>query len=152
MEKKVSVTNFSEINSPQNLIAYLSDSANRLENTKNKTTQYVYHYTKLSNVVSIINGRFWWLNSPKSMNDGLEFQNISEFEQRNAVFFASFMYDSSESIAMWSMYAQPWEDGVFIRIPVEVFKKWIRNTKTIYPVFCSEKQKPILEKSAIPYE
>ena len=86
MEKKVSVTNFSEINSPQNLIAYLSDSANRLENTKNKTTQYVYHYTKLSNVVSIINGRFWWLNSPKSMNDGLEFQNISEFEQRNAVF------------------------------------------------------------------
>lgn len=152
MEKKVSVTNFSEINSPQNLIAYLSDSANRLENTKNKTTQYVYHYTKLSNVVSIINGRFWWLNSPKSMNDGLEFQNISEFEQRNAVFFASFMYDSSESIAMWSMYAQPWEDGVFIRIPVEVFKKWIRNTKTIYPVFCSEKQKPILEKSAIPYK
>lgn len=152
MEKKVSVTNFSEINSPQNLIAYLSDSANRLENTKNKTTQYVYHYTKLSNVVSIINGRFWWLNSPKSMNDGLEFQNISEFEQRNAVLFASFMYDSSESIAMWSMYAQPWEDGVFIRIPVEVFKKWIRNTKTIYPVFCSEKQKPILEKSAIPYE
>lgn len=151
MEKKVSVTNFSEINSPQNLIAYLSDSANRLENTKNKATQYVYHYTKLSNVVSIINGRFWWLNSPKSMNDGLEFQNISEFEQRNAVFFASFMYDSSESIAMWSMYAQPWEDGVFIRIPVEVFKKGIRNTKTIYPVFCSEKQKPILEKSAIPY-
>ena len=51
MEKKASVTNFSEINSPQDLIAYLSDSANRLENTKNKTTQYVYHYTKLSNVV-----------------------------------------------------------------------------------------------------
>lgn len=55
MEKKASVTNFSEINSPQDLIAYLSDSANRLENTKNKTAQYVYHYTKLSNVVSIIN-------------------------------------------------------------------------------------------------
>lgn len=30
MEKKASVTNFSEINSPQDLIAYLSDSANRL--------------------------------------------------------------------------------------------------------------------------
>jgi hypothetical protein len=152
MEKKASVTNFSEINSPQDLIAYLSDSANRLENTKNKTTQYVYHYTKLSNVVSIINSRSWWLNSPKTMNDGLEFQNISEFEQRSAVFFASFMYDSNESIAMWSMYAQPWEDGVFIRIPVEVFKKWIRNTKTIYPVFCPENQNPALDKSAIPYE
>ena len=152
MEKKASATNFSEINSPQDLIAYLSDSANRLENTKNKATQYVYHYTKLSNVISIINSRSWWLNSPKTMNDGLEFQNISEFEQRNAVFFASFMYDSSESIAMWSMYAQPWEDGVFIRIPVAIFKKWIRNTKTIYPVFCLENQEPILEESAIPYE
>lgn len=152
MEKKASVTNFSKINSPQDLIAYLSDSANRLENTKNKTAQYVYHYTKLSNVVSIINSRSWWLNSPKTMNDGLEFQNISEFEQRSAVFFASFMCGSNESIAMWSMYAQPWEDGVFIRIPVEVFKKWIRNTKTIYPVFCPENQNPVLDKSAIPYE
>ena len=47
MDKKTSVTNFSEINSPQDLITYLSDSVNRLENTKNKSIQYVYHYTKL---------------------------------------------------------------------------------------------------------
>ena len=105
MDKKTLVTNFKEITSTQDLIAYLSDSINRLDNTKNKSVQYVYHYTKLSNVVSIIKSRFWWLKSPKTMNDGLEFQNISEFEQSNAVFFASFMYDSSESIAMWSMYA-----------------------------------------------
>lgn len=150
MDKKASVTNFSEINSPQDLIAYLSDSVNRLDNTKNKSIQYVYHYTKLSNVVSIIKSRFWWLKSPKTMNDGLEFQNISEFQQSKAVFFASFMYDSSESIAMWSMYAQPWEDGVFVRIPVAIFKKWIRNTKIIYTVLCPENQKPIIEKSPIP--
>lgn len=150
MDKKTSVTNFSEINSPQDLIAYLSDSVNRLDNTKNKSIQYVYHYTKLSSVVSIIKSRFWWLKSPKTMNDGLEFQNISEFQQSKAVFFASFMYDSSESIAMWSMYAQPWEDGVFVRIPVAIFKKWIRNTKIIYTVLCPENQKPIIEKSPIP--
>lgn len=152
MDKKPSVTNFSEINSPQDLIAYLSDSARRLENTKNESTQYIYHYTKLSNVVSIIKGRFWWLKSPKTMNDGLEFQNISEFQQSKSVFFASFMYDSSESIAMWSMYAQPWEDGVFVRIPVAIFKKWIRNTKIIYTVLCPKNQKPIIEKSLIPVE
>ena len=150
MDKKTLVTNFKEITSTQDLIAYLSDSINRLDNTKNKSVQYVYHYTKLSNVVSIIKSRFWWLKSPKTMNDGLEFQNISEFEQSNAVFFASFMYDSSESIAMWSMYAQPWEDGVFIRIPVAIFKKWIRNTETIYTVLCPKNQKPIIEKSPIP--
>lgn len=152
MDKKTSVTNFSEINSPQDLITYLSDSVNRLENTKNKSIQYVYHYTKLSNVVSIIKNRFWWLKSPKTMNDGLEFQNISEFQQSKAVFFASFMYDSCESIAMWSMYAQPWEDGVFVRIPVAIFKKWIRNTKTIYTVLCPKNQKPIIEKSLISYK
>ena len=84
MDKKTLVTNFKEITSTQDLIAYLSDSINRLDNTKNKSVQYVYHYTKLSNVVSIIKSRFWWLKSPKTMNDGLEFQNISEFEQSNA--------------------------------------------------------------------
>ncbi len=150
MDKKPSVTNFSEINSPQDLIAYLSDSANRLDNTKNNSIQYVYHYTKLSNVVSIIKSGFWWLKSPKTMNDGLEFQHISESQQNKAVFFASFVYDSSESIAMWSMYAQPWEDGVFVRIPVAMFKKWIRNTTTIYTVLCPKDISPIIEKSLIP--
>lgn len=152
MKEKTAATNFSKINSPQDLIAYLSNSGKRLTPTKNNGTQYVYHYTKLSNVVSIINSRSWWLNSPQAMNDGLEFKNILEFQELNAVFFASFMYNSSESIAMWSMYAQPWEDGVLIRIPVATFRNWIKNTKTIYPVFCLENQKPILERSAIPYK
>ncbi len=150
MDKKTSTTNFSEINTPQDLITYLSDSANRLDNIKNKSIQYVYHYTKLSNVVSIINSKYWWLNSPQGMNDGLEFQHISESQQNKAVFFASFVYNSSESIAMWSMYAQPWEDGVFIRIPVAVFKKWIRNITTIYTVLNPKSAFPIIEKSLIP--
>lgn len=96
MKEKTAATNFSKINSPQDLIAYLSNSGKRLKPTKNNSTQYVYHYTKLSNVVSIINSRSWWLNSPQAMNDGLEFKNILEFQELNAVFFASFMYNSSE--------------------------------------------------------
>ena len=75
MKEKTAATNFSKINSPQDLIAYLSNSGKRLTPTKNNGTQYVYHYTKLSNVVSIINSRSWWLNSPQAMNDGLEFRN-----------------------------------------------------------------------------
>ena len=102
MNKKTSATNFSKIDSPQDLISYLSNSKKRLTKQKSNGAQYVYHYTKLSNVVSIIKSRSWWLKSPETMNDGLEFKNISESQQCNAVFFASFMYDSSESIAMWS--------------------------------------------------
>ncbi len=152
MSNKTSTTNFKEINSPQDLIAYLSDNANRLDNIKNGSIQYVYHYTKLSNVVSIIKSGYWWLKSPKTMNDGLEFQHISELKQNKAVFFASFVYDSSESIAMWSMYAQPWEDGVFIRIPVAIFKKWIRYTTTIYTVHSHKNTSSTIEKSLIPVE
>ncbi len=49
MKEKTAATNFSKINSPQDLIAYLSNSGKRLTPTKNNGTQYVYHYTKLSN-------------------------------------------------------------------------------------------------------
>lgn len=96
MNKKTSATNFSKIDSPQDLISYLSNSKKRLTKQKSNGAQYVYHYTKLSNVVSIIKSRSWWLKSPETMNDGLEFKNISESQQCNAVFFASFMYDSSK--------------------------------------------------------
>lgn len=144
MAKKTPVTNFSEIESPQDLIAYLSHSTDRLDNTKNNSTQYVYHYTKLCNVVSIINNRRWWLKSPKTMNDGLEFQHISESKQNKTVFFASFVYNLSESIAMWSMYAQPWEDGVYIRIPVKQFKEWKNNTEIIYTVHRTETKESLI--------
>lgn len=113
---------FNEIDTPEKLIAYLSDSSNRLRNKDDGVTHYIYHYTKIENALSIIKNRFWYLSSPDRMNDGLEFKNNFDAFPSKSVFFASFMYDLSESIAMWAMYAQPWEEGVLIRIPVEKFK------------------------------
>lgn len=143
-EKPTAVTNFSEIKSSQELISYLSDATNRLENHDRN----VYHYTSLDKAISILKSGYWLLKTPEAMNDGLEFQNISEADQRNQIYFASFMYNTNESIAMWSMYAQPWENGIYIGIPVAEFKKWIRNTKICNSAWLPEKDLVQIDKQS----
>ena len=39
--------------------------------------------------------------------------------------------DVKENIGMWSMYAQPWEEGVLVRLHKKVVKEWIRNIDKI---------------------
>ncbi len=120
-----SVTNFKKIETANELINYLKDTSSRLRNTT-----VVCQYTNLRAVVSIISERCWYLGSPKNMNDGLELKQ--GLDSRDDIFFSSFMTEQRESIAMWSMYAQPWEDGVMIAIPVPEFKRWIKDIKIVY--------------------
>ena len=65
------------------------------------------------------------------MNDGLELSH-AESNTWKRIFFASFMLEPKESIAMWSMYAQPWSEGVMVRIPVEKMKELVKNKPEIY--------------------
>ena len=124
-----SVTNFKKIETANELINYLKDTSSRLRNTT-----VVCQYTNLRAVVSIISERCWYLGSPKNMNDGLELKQ--GLDSRDDIFFSSFMTEQRESIAMWSMYAQPWEDGVMIAIPVPEFKRWIKDIKIVYIFIC----------------
>lgn len=117
---------FSEISDSEGLIKNLENKVKNLQNTKNKKVNYIYHYTKLDAVINILKSKKWHLNSPYNMNDGLELKNSFSSKSSN-IFFSSFMLDSTESIAMWSMYAQPWSNGVMIKIPVEKFKKWLKT-------------------------
>lgn len=94
-------------------------------------TRYVCHYTKMSAVSAIVKGKKWYIGSPKTMNDGLELIHLEDAHADN-LFFASFCLDNTENIGMWSMYAQPWEDGVLLRIPIEKFKIWIKSGCKIY--------------------
>ena len=73
------------------------------------------------------------------MNDGLELSHASGFLW-DKIFFASFMIEPKESIAMWSMYAQPWEKGVMIKIPVEQFKAWVNSILLISSADSSTKK------------
>ena len=117
------------------MIAYLDDVNDRLKNRK-----YIYHYTSYKNCVNIVNSQVWFLSGAICMNDRLEYQNGDEAVW-NDLFFASFMSDTDESIGMWSMYSQPWEEGVQIAIPVKTAKQWISGVKSIYEISCSSNNK-----------
>ncbi len=136
--KQGSTTDFKLITSYEGLIAYLRDSSRRLENRKG-IDGYVYHYTNLRAVLSIIDSGFWFLNNPSNMNDGLEYKHAEPEVWKN-IFFSSFMMEARESLAMWSMYAQPWESGVMVAIPINVFKNWVRNIDKVYKANPKTKQ------------
>ena len=124
-------TDFSKITKVADLIAYLDDTSKRLENRS-----HLYHYTKLNRVIDIYKGKKWHLGSAKCMNDRLEYANGDSARWEN-MFFACFMTDVKESIGMWSMYAQPWEDGVLITIPKKVVLNWVKSVRTIHEVSCT---------------
>lgn len=119
-------TNFSEITDCREMLSYLRDIDNRI-----KSGKILCHYTNIESALAIINGSYWYIGSPKNMNDGLEYSKVDETLWSN-LFFASFMIDQKESIGMWSMYAQPWSKGVMLSIPSEIFKRWVKETKMVY--------------------
>ncbi len=123
-------TDFSKITKVEDLISYLDDTSKRLENRS-----HLYHYTKLSRVIDIYEGKKWHLGNAGCMNDRLEYTN-GDAEIWKNLFFACFMTDVKESIGMWSMYAQPWEDGVLITIPKKAVLNWIKTVKTIHEISC----------------
>lgn len=131
---KIRETNFSKITSVDDMVAYLNDSAKRLEKRNS-----IYHYTNLDRVVDIFKSELWHLGNASCMNDVLEFNNGDPERWKN-IFFASFMTDVKENIGMWSMYAQPWIDGVLIEMPKKVFREWISGTKEILEVSCKDFQ------------
>ena len=127
VDKKIG---FEEIKNFSELRFYLDDKFSNLQNSFNGVVKYMCHYTSIEVVKSIIKSKSWYLGSPKNMNDGLELSHASEDVWDN-IFFSSFMHEPKESIAMWSMYAQPWSDGVMIRIPIKLIKDWIKSSPQV---------------------
>ena len=117
---------FSEIQDRETLKKYLFDYKSRMGNVKSLVT-----YTRIGNLIKIIKDGKWRLGNPLNMNDKKE---LSDFPQADwtRIFYACFMADTQESIAMWSMYGRPWADGVSITIDRELFTQWIRDTKVFY--------------------
>lgn len=102
------------------MILYLQNKV-KSENSK----KFVCHYTKLDAAIAIIKSMFWYLGNAEDMNDNSETQHFANMWSN--IFYTCFMTEQTESIAMWSMYAQPWEDGVMLRIPMDRFKKWVKK-------------------------
>lgn len=134
------IKKFEEANTPAELIDTLETRAMSRHNTgAGGTIKYVCHYTKMSAISAIMKEKKWYIGSPKTMNDGLELIHLEDAHADN-LFFASFCLDDTENIGMWSMYAQPWEDGVLLRIPLEKFKTWVKSGSKIYDADKSTKK------------
>lgn len=136
MDKKIadkttmqkSSSSFESITETDKLLRYLDDSSNRLKNT-----EFLHHYTTLSKAIQIIKSRYWHLGTAKSMNDKVEYEN-GDLQHWNNLFFCSFMSDVKESIAMWSMYSQPWMQGVKLFIPKKSIIKWIKDINELVEI------------------
>lgn len=152
-KKQKSKLAFSDLRTCSELKENLLNKAKMLHNTnRGKNTKYLCHYTNLTAAISIINSKLWILNSPVNMNDGLELLHANKAIWQK-IFFASFMLEPRESIAMWSMYAQPWAEGVILKIPVESIKKMLNGTHQIFVMQREEKKiiKDITEHAKISF-
>lgn len=115
---------FSEIRSASALIEYLSNEE-RFENFK-----YVYHYTTIDKLISIINSGYWYLGNPKNMNDQLEYSSFNSFYW-DKLYFISLMVEQEESIGMWNTYGKDEQNAIIFKIPFKVIKKWLKEITTI---------------------
>jgi len=123
-----SSTVFKDLSNLSELINYLSNSEARLDNSK-----FVYHYTGINTALNILSSRKWHLGNAKYSNDLLEYEN-GDLKLWPHLFLGSFMAESSESIGMWSMYSQPWEQGVKIAISSLALRHWVQKISVLHEV------------------
>lgn len=132
-KKQKKSLSFDSLTNSTELITYLNSGA-RLSNSK-----FLYQYTSISALVSMLHSKTMHLSNAKYMNDQLEYQNGDKAIWDN-LFFSCFMMEEEESIGMWSMYAQPWSDGVKISIPKDILRQWVTETKELMEISQETKQ------------
>ena len=119
------IRNIEDIHAKDDLISYLENKFRRIDGKK-----MLHQYTSIRTAINIIRSHEFYLGSPSNMNDVLEYNN---FNSRNwdDLFFTCFMENEAESIAMWSQYAQPWDDGIRLSVSVEKIKEWFNSVSAV---------------------
>lgn len=119
---------FSEIESPLELVSYLQEPQ-RFNNVKN-----FCKYMSLSSVYWLFSEHKLLINNPTKMNDFFEIRAFGKGVNWNKICFASFITQSTENMAMWGMYAQPWTEGVMISIPYNAIRELMQDTHMLITV------------------
>ena len=117
---------FSELTSREMLKNYLFSSGRRLQ-----AVNSLVKYSRIGTLIKTLSTKKWRIGSPLKMNDKKE---LSDFPRTNwrKMFYSCFIADSTESIAMWSLYSRPWSDGISIRIDKDTFLDWIYKVEKVY--------------------
>jgi hypothetical protein len=139
LKHKDPVLPFSSITDEEQLFSYLFEMG--------KTHTAFYHYTDCLTLYEMLKGKKLFLSRSDTLNDLLEGGQSAEKEK---VFIGSFSYGFTENIAMWSMYAIPYNYGVRLRIAKKAmldFVNCFNESPVLYKaksgkeetVFCEEK-------------
>ena len=129
------INSFKKVTEIDDLIPYLE---NRFRRIDGKTM--LHQYTSIQAALSIIQDHEFYIGSPSNMNDLLEYQHFDSGKWDD-IFFTCFMEYKTESIAMWSQYAQPWDSGIRLSLPAGKIKEWLSSVKTVYSADPSTKKK-----------
>ena len=95
---------------------------------KNKRSLYLYHYSKIQSIASILETGYIWLGSTESMNDYLEYEIINSAEDSSRLSFACFSR-IEENLAMYKMYA-PSPNGAMLAISFKTAQEIIDKLPT----------------------
>lgn len=139
VDLKLLEKDFSKVNNSDELIRHLEYKATKIDNRK-----MLHQYTTIDAVYKIIESGEYYLGTPANMNDKYEYNSFGHGKAGNEwdnTFFTCFMREDNESIAMWSMYSMPWENGVRLSIPAEKIKQWIEGVETLYIANAETKKK-----------
>ena len=110
---------FSNTTTIENLMSFL--------NARGMGHTAFYHYTDLNTLNKILNGKKLLLSRADTLNDFHEGGRSSDIKN---IFITSFSFFSQESIAMWSMYAWPYCDGVRLRIDGKSMRNNLKDFNT----------------------
>ena len=134
------INNFKNVTEIDDLIPYLE---NRFKRIDGKTM--LHQYTNIHAALNIIQSHEFYIGSPSNMNDLLEYQHFDARKWED-IFFTCFMEYKTESVAMWSQYAQPWDSGIRLSLPAIKIKEWLNNVKIVDSADPSTKKKDGLFK------
>ena len=110
---------------------------------KGERHQYFNHYTNISSLSGMLENKKLYLTRADRLND---FNEGGQVKEKRNVFIVSFSCRTPESIAMWSMYAAPYCEGICLRIDgksLRAFLKSFNATPLLYPIIGDDKDKPI---------
>lgn len=128
--KSLSATpNFPDLDTPKQLETFLS--------LKGKGHNAFYQYTNLGALKGMISSQKLYLSRADTLNDSLE-GNGSKMKKTENVYIASFAFREPESIAMWSMYAFPYQEGIRLRFSKKSMNQVIRRFQEFPKVFSTE--------------
>lgn len=112
------IKSLSEVRTIKDLISFLDIE------TEDDCDFYYHHFTTFSKLEKILESEEWRFTPDSTKNDLHEYQVKESSEKRDKILSVSLMRGDEDNMAMWAMYAIPWEDAVRITFTKEAVLKW----------------------------